>query len=269
MYTFSGQAGARDMFSAPNVRQRVFSPASQRNTTPFSEDLVERTLSFLHTSPAHIPTFRALLAELAPEIPTRHVVDEDLLSEACAMGRVTADLEKRVAGTLRAMEELGAAVIVCTCSTIGAVVEDLNGSMTATLLRIDRPMAQEAVARGSRIVVAATLATTLVPTRALIASVASQERKEVEIIDLLCERAWGYFEAGNQQAYLQEIARQVQQIATPDRVIVLAQASMARASEFYADLPAPVLTSPRSGALAAVQAYRQHYSGRKGDAHQR
>ncbi len=31
---------------------------------------------------------------------------------------------------------------------------------------------------------------------------------------------------------------------------------MARASEFYADLPIPVLTSPRSGLQAAIQAYR-------------
>lgn len=220
---------------------------------------MDHTLSFLHTSPVHVPTFHALLSDLAPDIPARHVVDEGLLSEACSVGEVTPALRKRIAGTVLAMEEMGATVVVCTCSTIGAVVEELNGSTSAVMLRIDRPMAREAIARGSRIVVAATLATTLVPTRELIASAARQAHKQVEIIDLLCEQAWSYFEQGNQLAYLQEVARQIQVAAPLGDVIVLAQASMARASEFYADLPVPVLTSPRSGLLAAIQAYREKH----------
>ncbi len=54
-----------------------------------------RPLLFLHTSSLHIQTFNALLAELAPDIPVRHVVDESLLSEACASGGVTPALRKR------------------------------------------------------------------------------------------------------------------------------------------------------------------------------
>ena len=68
---------------------------------------MEHTLAFLHTSPAHIPTFRTLLADLAPEIPARHVVDESLLSEACSAGEVTPALRERIKGTLLALEELG------------------------------------------------------------------------------------------------------------------------------------------------------------------
>jgi aspartate/glutamate racemase len=221
---------------------------------------MNHTLAFLHTSPVHVSTFDALLSELAPDIPVRHVVDESLLSEACSVGEVTPALRKRVEETLLSMEKKGATVVVCTCSTIGAVVEERNGNTSATMLRIDRPMAREAVAHGSRIVVAATLATTLVPTRELIASAARQAHKQVEIIDLLCEKAWSYFEQGNQQAYLQEIAHQVEDAASLGDVIVLAQVSMARASEFYANLPVPVLNSPRSGLLAAIQAYREKHS---------
>lgn len=220
---------------------------------------MDRTLSFLHTSAVHVPTFRALLASLGPEIPARHVVDESLLSDVRAAGRVTAELKERITGTLLALEELGATVVVCTCSTIGGAVEEMNGTMSAILLRVDRPMAQEAVARGSRIVVASTLASTLVPTRELIASAARQAQKPVEVIDLLCTKAWRYFEQGRLQAYLQEIAYQVQEAATLGDVIVLAQASMTNASEFYGDLPVPVLSSPRSGLQAAIQAYRGKY----------
>lgn len=220
---------------------------------------MDHTLSFLHTSPVHVQTFHALLADLAPDIPVRHVVDESLLSEACAAAEVTPALRERVKGTLLAMEEMGAAVVLCTCSTIGAIVEELNGSTPAVMLRIDRPMAREAVARGSRIVVAATLTTTLVPTRELIYSAARRARKEIEVVDLLCDTAWRHFERGDMTAYLQEVASQFQRAASLGDVIVLAQASMARASEFYADLSVPVLTSPRSGLLAAIHAYRGRY----------
>ncbi len=46
---------------------------------------MDQALSFLHTSPVHVQTFRALLADLAPDILARHVVDEDLLCEAQAL----------------------------------------------------------------------------------------------------------------------------------------------------------------------------------------
>jgi aspartate/glutamate racemase len=213
------------------------------------------TLAFLHTSSAHIATFNALLAELAPDIPVEHSVDESLLRDACAMGSVTPALRARVEETVLALERRGATVIVCTCSTIGAVVEELNGRSSALLLRIDRPMAEEAVKRGARIIVAATLASTLMPTRELLYSVASQLHTNVQVIDLLCETAWKYFAMGDQAAYLQEIAHQLQSAAHNGDVIVLAQASMAWATELCPELAVPVLTSPRSSLLAAIHAY--------------
>lgn len=36
-------------------------------------------LGFLHTSPVHVATFGHLAAEVCPEIPLAHVVDEELL----------------------------------------------------------------------------------------------------------------------------------------------------------------------------------------------
>ena len=215
-------------------------------------------LAFLHTSPVHIQTFTALLAELAPDIPARHVVNEDLLSEACRAGEVTPALHKQVEeALLAAVEEQNAAVMVCTCSSIGSVAEELNERAHATLMRIDRPMAAEAVRIGSRIIVAATLPATLNPTRELILSEAREAGKEVQIIELLCDSAWQQFVQGNQEAYLREVADHLQNAATLGEVIVLAQASMARAVELCPDLGLPVLTSPRSGLLAAIQAYRE------------
>src|SRR5258708_22943519 len=124
-----------------------------------------RPLSFLHTSSLHIQPFNALLAERAPDIPVRHVVDESLLSEACASGGVTPALRKRVEEILlTTVEEQDAAVMVCTCSSIGSVAEAVNARTHATLMRIDRPMAGEAGLLGSPLFRAPPFSTTLVPT---------------------------------------------------------------------------------------------------------
>jgi hypothetical protein len=183
-----------------------------------------RTLTFFHTSPVHIQTFQGLLTELAPDIPARHVVDESLLSEARARGTVTPELRARAEDEfLSAARDQEAALLVCTCSSIGAVAEALNERQHHTpMMRIDRAMAEEAVALGPRVIVAATLPTTLIPTRELILSIARSTAREIQVIELLCDTAWRQFELGNQEAYLREVAA----------------------------------TSPRAGVLAAIAAYR-------------
>ena len=117
-------------------------------------------------------------------------------------------------------------------------------------------MTPKAVALGSKIIMAATLASTLQPTKELIQTVAAEAGKEIEMIDLVCESAWAKFEADDQAGYLQEIAQALQQNASAGDVIVLAQASMAAATDLCPDLPIPVLSSPRLGLEAALKVCR-------------
>lgn len=213
------------------------------------------TLTFLHTSPVHVATFDRLLAELGPDIPARHIVDESLLDEARAAGAITPALEQRVAETVLEAAGQDAAVILCTCSTIGGCAEQANRLTGRPVMRVDRAMAERAVELGRRIIVAAALASTIGPTRELILDAARRSGKEVELVELLCEPAWAKFERGEQAGYLEEIAAGLRRAATEGDVIVLAQASMAGAAALCADLPIPILSSPRLGLEAAIKAY--------------
>lgn len=216
--------------------------------------MMPKTLTFLHTSPVHIATFDRLLAELAPTIPARHIVDESLLEQARAAG-LTPALEQRVTRVIA--EELAgeAAVVVCTCSTIGGCAERAGHAAGGPVVRVDRAMAERAVAMGERIIVAAALASTLAPTCRLIDDVARRAGKSVALSEVVCEGAWVHFERGDHAAYHQSIAASLR-AAPPGDVIVLAQASMAGAAALCADLPIPILSSPRLGLEAAVRAYR-------------
>jgi hypothetical protein len=122
-------------------------------------------------------------------------------------------------------------------------------------MRVDRAMAERAVELGQRIIVAAALTSTIAPTRELILDAARRSGKEVELVELLCGPAWPKFEQGDLVGYLDEIAACLRRVATDGDVIVLAQASMAGAAALCADLPIPILSSPRLGLEAAIKAY--------------
>jgi len=209
-------------------------------------------LAFLHTAPSHVATFEHLRDELAPAIITRHYVDEQLLIDARAAGTITPVLTQTITTLLQEFADQGAQAVLCTCSTIGAAAEAC-APPGLNVLRVDRPMAAQAVAIGSRILVAATLASTLGPTRALLQEEADRAERRVLIEDLLIEEAWVHFTSGDQQAYLETIAQALRNALASD-VIVLAQASMAAAATRCPDLLVPILTSPRLGFLAIVQA---------------
>ena len=184
---------------------------------------MRKTMAFLHTSPVHIATCNALLAELAPTIPVQHVVDESLLTDARAAGGVTPDVARRLDARIQSLST-STCVVVCTCSTIGAYAEIAQVDPGTKVLRIDRAMAERAVWMGRHIVLAATLASTIEPTRNLLLSAARAAQKDVWIQELLIEQAWRQFESGNLEAYAQTIADRLLEAASEIDVIVLAQA---------------------------------------------
>ncbi|WP_437636528.1 aspartate/glutamate racemase family protein [Sorangium sp. So ce854] len=214
-----------------------------------------KTLTFLHTSPVHIATFDRLLAEVAPTIPAKHVVDEVLLRDARASG-LTLEVTRRIDQAILSAVAGGAAVVLCTCSTIGGCAERAGRAAGHPVLRVDRAMAERAAAAGGRILVAAALASTLGPTRELLLEAAERSGKALSITEALFEDAWPHFERGDHAAYLQAIAARLRDAAPAADAIVLAQASMADAAALCSDLPVPVFSSPRLGLEAAIRVYR-------------
>jgi hypothetical protein len=178
-----------------------------------------------------------------------------LLNEARAAGEITPALEQRIATALRDASAPDGAVVLCTCSTIGGSAEAAGRRAGDVVLRVDRPMAERAVALGDHILVAAALASTLAPTRALILDVARAADKPIVLRELLCESAWAFFERGDLAGYAQAIAKELRAAADTADVIVLAQASMAAAAPLCEDLGVPILSSPRLGLEAALAAY--------------
>ncbi|MFD7717155.1 arylsulfatase [Streptomyces sp. NPDC059814] len=207
-------------------------------------------LALLHTSPVHVPVFDALRDAGHPGLVLRHLVHEELLDRAGAMGpdAVTGEIEALL--TSAAAE--GATAVLCTCSTIGGAAESAGAALGVPVLRVDRPMAA-AAARAERVTVIAALAATLRPTLALLAEEADRAgRGPAQVRTVLVEGAWACFRAGEREGYLDLVAAAADAVTDAD-VIVLAQASMADAVTRTATR-IPVLSSPRPGLAAAAAA---------------
>lgn len=209
-------------------------------------------LALLHTSAAHVPVFDALRNEDQQGLELRHFVDEELLARARREG------PEAVAGAVRNVLETavaeGAGAVLCTCSTIGAVAESAGADVGVPVLRGDRPMAAAAVATGARVVVAATLESTLEPTVALVEEEGRRIGRPAEVRTLLVDGAWARFEAGDTEGCARLVAEAVDAVGDAD-AIVLAQGSMAGAQQLTTT-PIPVLSSPRLGLAAGARAVR-------------
>ena len=214
-------------------------------------------LAFLHTARPNIELFNGLMARIAPSVPTRHELLETVLQSAVGTGTITDTMRQQTETALRALADSGAALVVCTCSTIGGIAEATTLHDGSRVMRIDRPMAEEAVTSGRRIRVAATLPSTLPPTVALIEQVAAEMHLPVVIVEQLCADAWPLFQQGDRAAYAQVIADAVVAAADPEDVVVLAQASMAPAEPLLDARGIRALSSPELGVRAAVDAYRR------------
>ncbi|MEU8432749.1 aspartate/glutamate racemase family protein [Streptomyces sp. NPDC029216] len=199
-------------------------------------------LTLLHTSPAHVPVFDALRDARHAGAALRHLVVPELLDRARELGPEAVRAE--VSGVLAGVR----GPVLVTCSTVGAVAESLAPALGVPVLRVDRPMAAEAVRTGPRIVVLATVESTLAPTGELIAEEAAG--RAVSVRTQVVEGAWERFEAGDTDGYLRAVADAADAVSDAD-VIVLAQASMAGAAAL-ARTGVPVLSSPGPGLAAAL-----------------
>ncbi len=205
-----------------------------------------KTLALVHTSATLVPVFQQLCKAKLPDVDTFNIVDDSLVRAIGGKGSLTADIARRVASYIESAEAGGADHVLVTCSSIGQAVEDSAAFVGIPVLRVDRPMADQAVQIGRRIGVVATLPTTLNPTADLVRRRAVAAGRDIELTSKLCEGAFEALMAGDAAKHDEVVATALRELATQVDVILLAQASMARVVDTLseADRKVPILASP-------------------------
>lgn len=211
------------------------------------------TLGLVHNSPVLAPVFNEIAARIMPDVKILHFVDESTIKNTIAAGYLEKRTMRQVIRLVGSTFDAGCDVAMVTCSSIGKAVEMAADLYDQPVLRVDRAMAEKAVATGNRVGVVATLSTTLNPTADLIRRVAAEQGKDIEIVEHLCEGAFQAVMAGDGATHDRIVAEGLTEGMKGVDAIVLAQASMARV---VASLPegavaAPVYASPELGMMHA------------------
>ncbi len=214
---------------------------------------MSKTLALVHTGTFLAPIFAKLVKEQMPDVSVFNIVDESLINNTIAAGGLTPATSRRLSQHLQSAEDAGADAILVTCSSVGPAVESARPFLNVPVLRVDQPMADEAVRLGRRIGVIATLQTTLEPTANLIKERAAAQGKEVEVVRQLCEGAFEAVRTGDTETHDRLVTAGLRELAAKVDVVVLAQASMARVTDALpeAEKSVPILSSPALGVAAA------------------
>lgn len=208
-------------------------------------------IACLHTAEVHVATFDRLLDDLGYTGERTHRVMPELLARAQADG-----LESVEAEVVDQLSELASAdAVMCSCSTLGPVADQVAVSMD-NVFRIDRPLMEDACGFGQNVLVALCLESTRSGTVALLEKCAAEAGRPLAQRVLVCAGAWRFFEQGEMDGFAAEIAQQIEadlaEHGKPD-CIVLAQASMRVAEPLLLQIGVPVLSSPLLAARRAVE----------------
>lgn len=218
-----------------------------------------KKLGIVHTVSQLAPTFADLAGELLPGVETTVVADELLLKRTVRDGAVDETTRARLRGHVAALADFGVDAVLVTCSSLGGVVDEIAPEAAVPVVRIDRAMAERAVALGARVGVLATLPTTLAPTTEIVEAAARDAGRDVTVVSRLCDGAFAALSRGDGARHDAIIAGELDRLAAEVDVVVLAQASMARIAAGGPAGGTPVLSSPR---LAMERLAETAYTGR-------
>jgi Asp/Glu/hydantoin racemase len=215
---------------------------------------MQPTLVLVHTVQPLVSVFQTLGAELLPGVRLFHILDEPMVERVKRRGGLADEDAARLEQHVEAAAAISAEVVLVTCSTLSPAVDMIRSSAAIRVLKIDEAMIRKAVSLGRRVGVVATAATTLEPTRDLLVAEAARQGKEVTPELVLVEGAIAALFAGNGESHDRLVAGAALDLAARSDVVVLAQASMARALAAMPEdqRPAPILSSPHL-ALAQVK----------------
>ena len=197
---------------------------------------------------------REVKKQLGNEAELLHYEDASILAEIREHGYVTTAPAARLITMFMKAAQDGADAILNICSSVGEVADcaqDAARYIGVPIVRIDEEMCRDAVRRGKRIGVMATLPTTLEPTKNTVKRVAREMNKEITIVDSLVDGAFGL----DQDQFRTLLLKNAEQIRDQIDILLLCQGSMAYCEEYLEkNIGLPVVSSPRYGAAALKDA---------------
>lgn len=189
---------------------------------------MKRQIACIHTSAAAIAPIMQYYGQMAPEFEITNLLDDGVLR--FFRGGDLLSAERRFREMLAAASAYRAELGMITCSALPkTLMANLRESVAFPLLKIDTPMAEQAVRLGRRIGVVVTFLPTLAPTTDLLKNAAAEAGVTVELSPCVVDEAYAALLGGDPERHDALVLDAIRMLEGRDLdSIVPAQVSMAR-----------------------------------------
>ena len=214
---------------------------------------MSKRVGLVHATLNALQPMTEAFQQYAPTIQTLHFLDEGLIADLNAAGKVTRPLIRRLIRLVEKAEEAGVDGVLLSCSSFTPYTPLINQLFDFPIVSIDFAMLAEAVQIGTKIGVIATVVTAAPITKQILEEIAAEKKKPIEIYTETLTDAFAALQNGEEHRHNQIIYDKVEEMSRTCDVVVLAQISMVRAMEGYTPQSKPVLTSPESSIRSLLQ----------------
>jgi Asp/Glu/hydantoin racemase len=161
-----------------------------------------------------------------PDFEVFNITDDSLLTDSLVHGGATPAVIKRLQFYLLAAEAMGANAAMITCTTVGEASRIARSYISIPVFNIDEPMAKEAVRKGSRLGIVATVPTSIPATQRLLQREAAAADKQIKIEVGLNQEAFARLQRGDVAGHDELVHAELDKLAKKVDVLVLGQISL-------------------------------------------
>jgi Asp/Glu/hydantoin racemase len=189
-----------------------------------------------------------------PDVRVFNILDDSLLCESLNNDGATKSVLKRIQFYALAAEAMGADAAMCSCTTVGEATRLARQYVSIPVFNIDEPMAHEAVRKGRRLGIIATVPTSPAATQRQLEYAAAEAGVSISIKIAVNEKAFAHLQRGEIDKHNELVHCEMDRLASKVDVLVLGQISLAQIKH---QTRVPVLQVGHSGLAEARRLLNQ------------
>lgn len=202
----------------------------------------------IHTFLYSVEDLKKQFAHYLPDVEMVNIIDDSLLQEALANKGITNQIIRKICNYAVIAEQMGCSVILNQCSSVGEAADIAQKLVSIPIVKIDQPMAEEAVRLGSRVAVIATAISTIEPSSRLVERMGEKAGKQVTVSRCFADGAYdALLKENDREKHNRIVIETIEKASEENDVIVLAQGSMYHLMPLLQHIKVPVLTSLETG----------------------
>jgi glutamate racemase len=195
------------------------------------DDTQKPLIGLIHSTRLVVDPVHQVVASQCPDAEIINIVDEGILKVLFKLGEIDARITDWLGRLVDSAVGTGADMAVLSCSSLSPAVNDVRKKVSIPFLKIDEPMAEQAVRTTDRIGLVATNHTTPKPSTMLIEEVAQRFGKKVTVVPRVQADAFLKLNDGDMDGHDNVVVKAVEELLQETDVVILAQISIARVKD--------------------------------------